>query len=230
MALDADDLKKIGDLIAASNAETKKAFESTVATAIKSQGAELDKKLDGIKADVDKKLADKPADPPPGDKKPGDKSVDPTEHPEFKKLQAKVREQEEAAARAEIDRKANLLRSSVQDALVAGGADPKRAKFAVDTLIGSGAVKLDDKGQPVFGMKRSWGDEAVPVVDGAKEWLATSEGQFFVPPVGAQGTGDKGGTPAGNRPAEAPRTKEGGLDWGALAGRTNLGAALAVTD
>lgn len=233
MPLDDADKKFISELIStslnAANEETAKLINGTVTTAIK--GLDLDKKLDSVKTDLDKKLEASPPKPDDKGKKPDDKggqAID--DHPEFKKLQAKVREQEEAAARAEADRRANLLRNSVQESLVAGGADPKRTALAIEGIIARGLVRLDDKGQPKFVAQRSWGEELVDPSAGAKEWLSTDDGKLLVPPVGTQGTGDRGGQLANTQPSTAPRTKDGAVDWSALAGKAQVAAALSSAD
>jgi hypothetical protein len=244
MPLDDADKKFITELIATSlktsGEETKKLVEATVGTAIKS--LELDKKLEGVKGDLDKKLeAVKPKDEPDNkstdDKGKGGSKV--SDDPEFKKLQAQLEEQrrrsaeaEAAAKRAEETRRANLVRQGLTDALVKNGADPKRVSFAVDSLLNRNVVKLNDKADALlWPMKRTWGEDPnVTAEEAAKEWLSTDEGKFFLPPVGNQGTGDRGGAPPSTGPTTAPRTKDGAVDWSAIAAKANLAPVLTSVD
>lgn len=243
MPLDEADIKKITELttgivteaLKANGAETAKVIDASIGKAIK--GLEIDKKLEGLKTETDKKLEGiKPADPPKDP--PKDSPGDIENSPALKKLQAeqeKLLKQLEAqtkrAEEAETKRRQDLLQSTVRDALIAQGADPKRVAIAMSHLSSSGAIKLNDKGEPVFTFAEKWGPEDVAAVDGAKKWLATDEGKFFLPPSGKQGTGD-GVHREGSRQqgGSAPRTKDGALDWGQLAGRINLAPLEGASD
>lgn len=242
MALDDNDKKAIGELIAAAlkanNDEQAKAVDATVGKAVKAldldgklKALDIDGKLEAVKTEL---KVEPPADPPKGGK---GGSV--TDDPEFKKLQAELakvqktaEEQAKRAKDAEAAQKAEALANGVRDALVAGGADPKRVQIALSHLTATGRIKLDDKGQPAFAFTRDWGEELAPAAKGATEWLGTDEGKLFVPPVGSQGSGD--GVQPGNRnakgPSTAPRTKEGTVDFGALRGRMNIAPLVGAED
>lgn len=204
MPLSEEDKAEVAKLISAAFAGDEfvkglnKSVELVVGKAIK--GLKLEETVQAVveklkPADDDKK----------GDDKKGD-TGDVTQHPEFRKLQAKMQEQEQRAQRAEADRQAALLANGVRDALAAHGADAKRVPIALSHLREKGVVVLSDKGEPCFKFQRDWGEELVPVTTGAKEWLGTEEGKFFLPPTGAQGTGDgagKGSTKGGSSTTSA---------------------------
>lgn len=241
MALDEQDKKDIAAMIAAAftgedfKKGLGKAIEGEVGKAVKAidltKGLDekLEAKLEGLKAEL--KPKDPPDDKKPDDKKAGAASASVTDDPEFKKLQSKLAEMEastKASAKraedAEAARKSELLATAVRDALAAGGADPKRLAIALSHLQAKGVVKLDDKGAPGFTFKREWGDEFVAAEAGAKEWLATEEGKFFVPATNKQGTGD-----GVSRDTPAAR-KDGKVDWNALGSRLNLSVLESLSD
>lgn len=226
MALDAEDEKKITALFVTllASEETGKMLGKHVGTAI--TGLKLDDKLGALEAKLTE--ATKPKDPPKVDPEPpkaGDpKTPSVEDDPAYKRSLAKLAELEKQAEKlkqqaeaSEAARKAELLKTSVRDALVAAGIDPARVGIALTHLQATGAIKVDDKGDPVWTVKTKFGDETRSPAEGAKEWLATDEGKFFVPPSQKQGTGD-----GVNRDSPAPR-KDGKLDWAQLPSRVNLG-------
>lgn len=241
MALDEADVKRITEMLAeerkAAAAETAKLLEAQLAKLTKGLQTETTKQLESLKTETDKKLEGiKPADPPKDP--PKDSPGDIENSPALKKLQAeqeKLLKQLEAqtkrAEEAETKRRQDLLSNTVRDALIAQGADAKRVAIAMSHLTSSGAIKLNDKGEPVFTFAEKWGPEEVAAAEGAKKWLATDEGKFFLPPSGKQGTGD-GVHREGSRQqgGSAPRTKDGALDWGQLAGRINLAPLEGASD
>lgn len=248
MPLDDDDKKAIEEMIGAAftgESFTKsigKVIEAQVGKAIKAIDVSktigetvpklIDEKLEALKTELKPKEPDPPAGGAGGAGNGGAGTKPVTDDPEFKKLQVKLAEMEAAnkaaakrAEEAEERRKAELLNNSIRDALIAGGADPKRVPLALPSLKERGIVKLNDEGKPVFLLKREWGDELVAAEDGAKEWLGTEEGKFFVPPKNTQGTGDRI-----EKPNVATRDKSGAVDWGNLAGRINLGVLEHVSE
>lgn len=241
MPLDDKDLEQIAKLIAAAQTkaaeEADKRLEATIGKAIKAAGVETTKQLEALKAETEKRFGEipKPADPP--DPKAGDKPGDIENSPAFKKLQAEVEaskkqaaEQAKRAEQAEAKRSAELLTNATRDALIASGADPKRVHLALPVLQASGRIKLDDKGAPVMVFQRNGYEEALPVGDGAKEWLGTDDGKVFVPPSGKQGTGDGVQRGGASQSGSAPRNKDGSLDWSQLAGRINLAPLEGASD
>ena len=137
-----------------------------------------------------------------------------SDDPEFKRLQAQLADvqktaqaQAKRAEDAENARKSEALANGVRDALSSSGADAKRLGIALSHLKDRGLIRLTDKGEPAFVFTRDWGEDLVPAAKGAAEWLATEKGKFFVPPSGAQGTGDgvgkKTGDGSGGKPANA---------------------------
>lgn len=196
MALDDEDKKAIATMIAEQLKASAKATEQTIAKAL--AGLDLDKRIETLKTEL------APKEPEPKDEPPKDgKTL--ADDPEFKRLKAELETQRKAteaqARRAEEEakaRQAEALQNGVSQALTAAGADPKRVGMALAWLKERGAVKLDERGVPVFTFKRDWGEEAKAAADGgAAEWLGTDDGKFFVPPSQVQGSGDGAGRPGG---------------------------------
>jgi len=242
MALDEADVKRITEMLAeerkAAAAETAKLLEAQLAKLTKGLQTETTKQLEALKTETAAKLEGLKVEPPKGDPKADPKTGDIENSPALKKLQAeqeKLLKQLEAqtkrAEEAETKRRQDLLSNTVRDALIAQGADAKRVAIAMSHLTSSGAIKLNDKGEPVFTFAEKWGPEEVAAAEGAKKWLATDEGKFFLPPSGKQGTGD-GVHREGSRQqgGSAPRTKDGAVDWNQVAGRINLAALEGVSD
>lgn len=201
MALDEADMVKLTEHFAAMlkkhSEDTSKALDGQIAKAVK--GVDVDKKmeakLEALKAELATAKANAEDEKPPAKQEAG-------ESPEIKRMRAEMAElkrQSEAQMRraeeAEAARRSEALTSGVRDALLASGADAKRVSVALSHLRATQAVKLDEKGNPVFVATREWGEDLVPVSKGAAEWLQTEEGKFFLPPSGAQGTGDRAGSP-----------------------------------
>lgn len=208
MPLDENDLKKVGELIAGAlkthGEESAKATEALVGKVVTAKLGDVTKTIETLKTDTEKRFEGlpKPQDPPKDDKggKGGAGGSSIQDDPAFKKLQADLEaerkradEQARKAKEQEEARQAQHLRQSLLDALTAQGVDPKRVKDAADLLIARQVVKLNDKGEPIWPLKRNWGEEPVAVKDAAKEWLATDDGKHWLPPVGTQGTGDGAG-------------------------------------
>lgn len=235
MPLDDADIEKISGLIgAALKTHGEEQGKATTALVTKATKAAIDGlKLDDRFKAYDEKLAAVPKPPEGGAGDGAGKGTggepgkgDSETAIALRKLQAELDNERKAreaqtrkAAEAEAARQQELLQNKVRDALVANGANPKLVSVALNDLLARKMVRLNDKGEPVFTFRRSYGaDEDVAVGDGAKEWLGTDEGKFFVPATEKKGTGDRveRGT-AGAR-------KDGKVDWGSLAGRVNLGA------
>lgn len=136
------------------------------------------------------------ADPPKG--KDG-KTPSVEESPAFRKLQDAFFKAEAARKAEEAKRKSQALENAVREGLIAGGADPRRVEAAIALLERRGVLKLDDKDTAGFTFRRDYGaDEFVPAPAGAKEWLQTEEGKFFLPPTETKGTGGGAGGPLGS--------------------------------
>lgn len=201
MPLDEKDKAAIAEMIAASlksaSEEQAKALDATVAKALK--GLDIDGKLDALKGEL-------------GNPDPDEKGGKTPPNSELAKLQAELEKmkrsaevQAKRAEEAEQARRAEVLATGVREALTQAGADPKRVAIALSHLKAQGRVKLDKDGRPSFAFTRDWGEDLVDATKGASEWLSTEEGKFFVPPSGAQGTGDGAGKPGGDgsKPADA---------------------------
>lgn len=240
MPLSKEDLAEVttlfSGLLKTHSEEQNKAVEALIGKAVPGVVA---KSLEGLKLDDKFKAIDEKIKPPETDKDKGtDKKskADDDDSPAVKRLAAelaeekKKREATEAKAREqEVAQKAEHLRQRLTDALVTGGADPKRVRIAVNDILAQGKVKYDDQGAIVWLTKETWGEDSVPVADAAKKWLGTDDGKFFVPPTGHNGTGERGGQPAAGS-TSAPRTKEGGLDWSAVASKARLAPVLSSVD
>lgn len=237
MPLDEKDLEQIGKLWderdKKRSEEFAKTLEGSVSKMLKAHAEASAKQLETFKTETDKKLegikADPPKDPPkdpPGDDSPALRKL----QAEQEKLQKALEAQTKRAEEAETKRRADLLQNSVRDALIAQGADPKRLAIAMSHLTSSGVVKLNDKGEPVFTFAEKWGPEDVAAAEGAKKWLATDEGKFFLPPTGKQGTGDGVQRNGPQQGGSAPRTQSGEVDWSKLASRVNLAPLEGASD
>lgn len=196
MALSEEDKKEIATLIAAQMVESMKATENKTTEIVKTAlaGLKIDEKIEAVKAAQQQKPVETTQQPDPSGK---------AADPEIAKLKAqlddlnrKAAESSRRAEESEAARRNEALVNAVRDALASAGADSKRLGVAINHLRATGLVALNDKGEPCFKEKKSWGDEMVSVSDGAKNWLNTEEGKIFVPPVNTQGTGPSSGTKA----------------------------------
>lgn len=228
MALDDADKKFISELIANSlkthGEELGKKFV-TVDAAGKMVEQGLAKGIDGLK--LDEKLAKalegvKPEGKGDDKAKAGKGEGDPALQKKLEALEAQLREQ--TAAKEAADRQAaeQRLDSAIGQALAAAGIPADRHKHVLPYLRG---LKLDDgkpiistdaNGGPVWTAQRKGYTDALGLDAGIKEWVNTDDGKIYVPPVGAQGTGDGNGGRTGPRDTNVPRDANGKIDVSAL--------------
>lgn len=110
---------------------------------------------------------------------------------EIEKLK-KERDDEKAAREAEKrERETSEERAALTKALTEGGVAPKRVKAAVAQLyLDEKRVVRNDKGELFFKLKDDDGDEVeYSLVDGVKKWVATEDGQEFLPAKQVSGSG-----------------------------------------
>ena len=140
-----------------------------------------------------------PAPAPEGKGKKDVAAPAPADSPELKKLQDQVTEltqrEKKAAQERDTERakaKDTLLRQKLSDALVAGGVEAPRARHAVGLLVDAEKrVRWSEEDDKIV-FQRAEHDE-VELAVGVKDWLKTEDGKLYLPPTGAQGSGDRPG-------------------------------------
>lgn len=142
----------------------------------------------------------------------------PSDEPDKKaeRLAAKAVKEAEARMKAEIDklqaeRQAERAKAQAAEerAMVEGAlrdAGVTNVKGALAFLKAEGLVGRDEAGELKFFQQKEGYRDELEVVKGVKDWLATEDGKFYMPPVGAGGSGAtaaRGGRrTVGNSPAE----------------------------
>ncbi len=126
-------------------------------------------------------------------------------------LTAKLKEQEQAAARAAMAQREATLTGSLRDSLGKAKVDPLRLKGALavvrENLVRDkdGNIKYDDEGKAKWKAKRDGYDEELDIDAGIAEWAGTDEGKSYQAASGSPG-GAGARTPAGGgRPATRPK-------------------------
>lgn len=204
MALDADDLKKIGEMLT-------EAVGKQVGDTLKSQIAALglDKLGDTVKAlgaDV-VALKVKPEDA--ADDK-GKGKQDSKADPATQALQAQLKTLTDNLA-AEKRRGAESARdTAIREALAANGiTDPTRIKAALPVILANLTHEIGDDGALKWKVEQN-GVPNVPVdtATAIKSFVGTDIGKMFVAATGIEGSGDKGGrrTPPVQASENAPKT------------------------
>ena len=136
----------------------------------------------------------------------GSKTASPEEETASSKSKKSAQDPELVAMKAEIDKmkaeKAELvakerdgsLRKFLNQELSKAGVRPEMIKHAIATLVDSDKTVgytsdeyAQDKDRMVF--KSKSGEE--DLTTGLKNWIRSDEGKVFLPPKGAQGSGDK---------------------------------------
>jgi hypothetical protein len=149
-------------------------------------------------------------------------------------LERKLREQETARQEAEAREKQNRLDGAVREALGAVGVPGERVPHAMAWLKtrttddGKPVLVLDDQGRAAWRIQKNGYVDTLALQDGATAWLGTDDGKSYLPPTNRQGAGGGAGdSPNSGRSGagDAPRGKDGALDWSRLG--ANLGRAVA---
>ena len=215
MALDADDLKKIGELIAGA------IKPETIGEAVKAHIGAL-KLEDTVKASVEAALkarADAEPDPADKDGKKGKDGKSSEADARVAKLEKDIAAEREARETAENGRKADALNTAARDALAKAGIPADRIKHAMASLGVDGVLTYDAAGKPGWKGKDKYGTDAVLDIEaGATEWAASAAGKVFSPPTNAQGSGER---PGGNGRHVDPTVRDaaGNLDSSKLLSR-----------
>ena len=200
MPLDAADLAKIAELIAASTAADKlgpimaEAAKAHVTAAI--GGLKLD---DKFKTVADALAAIKPAgdtEPDPKKGKDDKGATDARLAAMEKQLVAATKANEEATASA----KRTALRSAAKDALLKSGVDAGRIHLVMPVIESMGVLDATADGAPGWKGKDQFGVDAVlPMEAGAAAWVKTDDGKAFLPASQIQGDGNGPGNRGGHQ-------------------------------
>ena len=122
---------------------------------------------------------------------------------EQEKMRREMEAQKDSAAAEKKKSRDQVERSKLSDALRLGGVDDARLPGAVAHLyLDAKRVKRNEDDAVCFSFKREWGEELVPVEAGIEEFLKTDSGKVYLPPVEAEGSGNKGGRPPRRKPGE----------------------------
>lgn len=123
--------------------------------------------------------------------KAGKKNV---QDPEVAALREKIEKMEAEKAQAIAKERDANLRKNLSAELAKAGIRPEMVKHAIATLVDSDKVigytadeYAQDKDRMVF--KSKSGEE--DLTTGLKNWIRSDEGKVFLPPKGAQGSGDR---------------------------------------
>jgi hypothetical protein len=137
-----------------------------------------------------------------------------------KRLEASEKERE-AERKAREEQAAKLARdeerTKLQDALVSAGVAPKRVRAAIALLhTEDRKVRRNQEGKIIFALDD---DDEADLVSGVKQWLATDEGKDFLPPRGAEGSGERPTKQNHNKPVMDKRTEGVNALFAAVTGR-----------
>lgn len=207
MALDADDLKKIGELIAASKPKPEDLtalVAPAITAALKPITERLDKSEQAAKAAAEKAAAEaeeakkKAEAEAAGKPKPGEApQPDQKLLTELAQLRASVEKERKAREDAEAASKREALDRTLRDQLTALGVPADNHRAALALLREEGAL-VEHEGKPHW--KGKVGDvEGLHTLDaGIKSWLGGA-GKLFVPAVPVKPSGSE----AGHRTSQA---------------------------
>lgn len=224
MALDADDIKKVGEIVAealkTSGDESAKARKAEFAKVMKDIDAKIAKakpaeEVEDEPEEVEDETAEKPGKKtPPVRESAADKKM----ASEMAKLRKQFDDEKEARTKAEEANRTARLLAAAKDALTAGGVAKTKAALAI-LHDSEKRLRMTEDGLPGVYFKRDGYEEVVPMEEGISEWLESDDGLGVLPPKGTQGTG---GGNSGN--SKTPRNAKGETDWGELKGRVNIDA------
>jgi hypothetical protein len=206
MPLDADDLKKINEAIAAamSGEALKKLVGEGVVDHVKALGldglGDTLKGLQGLPAEIEalKKAKPGPAKPKDGEPNAADEEarlkslVDKA----TAEMQARLDEADKARKAAEDRANNERLTTEALKALDSAGFR-ERSQIALDVLRGRGVLGFDDKGNPAIRWPNEFGRETMlPLSDGIPRFAKHDDGKALLPPLDRNGAGGFGGRPA----------------------------------
>jgi hypothetical protein len=134
------------------------------------------------------------------------------------RMAAKVIKEAEARMKAEVDQlkadRANEVkqrqvaeeRAAVEGALRDLGV--VNVKGALAYLKSEGLVGRDEAGELKFFQPKDGYKDELEVAKGVKDWLSTEDGKFYLPPVGAQGSGSTGARSVRRAGGSSPAEKQ----------------------
>jgi hypothetical protein len=204
--------KQVNELINKALGPRFKAFEEKQAKATAEANTKL---LESFGTTLDEKLAAlKPTEE--GDKGKGGKppATDITQSPEFRAMQKQLKEQGELLEKAKQDKATETARAREEalnrkvEAELAnyGISDPESARILLQgkKLVGY----EEDEGESIVFRDEEGG--ALPLKKGLESWVKSAVGKRFLPPSGANGSGDRsaGGKKPQSSNGAAPTTDE----------------------
>ena len=174
----------------------------------KSFGSKLEKTLGeslaGLSTKFEEALASVKTDgAPKNEQKQQSSSV--LDAPEYKGMQRELAELKKQTAEAKAERDAergkvrdSSLRQRLGEELAKHGVDAARAKHAIGYLVDADKrVRWSEDGEQLVFRDA---DGEVDLATGLKGWVKTDDGKLYIPPRGAQGSGDRpGGSVNGQR-------------------------------
>lgn len=169
-----------------------KSFEKSIASSLEESSKAMLSKLEEMR-------------PPPQASSQPEKAAD--ESPIVKglqkqiaDLQAKQKAADEAVQAARMAQRDQALRTKLAEELGRYGVDSGRVKHAVGYLVDAAKAVSYDEGSDEIVFKDK--NDVVDLSTGLKSWLSTDDGKIYVPPRGAQGSGDR---KVSNTRAAAPK-------------------------
>lgn len=181
MALEAEDLKQIADLLAASQADTLKPLLARMESLEKVETPD-------VAALIAQALKDQAADKPDADAK-----MDPALAAKLSALESQLATQKQATQDADSARKTATMLSALRTQLISKNVPANRVDHVIAVLHhAEGRIGMDDAGKATLRFDRSsaGGDYTdTPTLDkGLTEWLETDAGKAFLPATRVQGS------------------------------------------
>lgn len=217
MALDADDIKKINELLSSGLKTALDARDQDIAGLIKKHLDPVNREIESLKS---KGVAagddDDDADSGKAKGKGRGKDSDPEVAREVARLRKMVEDRDkELQTRQQAERRSKL-ESAARNELLMRGVPAERVDVALAYLRDRLAYEGDTDKMGLANKDKYGNDVLEPLGDALGSFLGTTEGKIFLPPSGGQGTGEAAGG------APPPTTKEGKFDWDSAARNLNL--------
>lgn len=140
-------------------------------------------------------LKPKDGDPDPKPKDPP--GTDPKILAQLDAMKKQLEEQTAATETANSKARNQALMTAVSEALGKAGVPDTHKSAALATLEKTGVLGFGEDEAPAWKAIRYEQETTIPIEEGLGEWLKTSEGKIFNPPVPGTGSGGRGGRPAG---------------------------------
>lgn len=156
----------------------------------------------------------------------GKPPVDVTSSPEFKALQERFEASERASAAEREQAAQEARRRLLRDTIAKNGFQGRQehaARFleAERAPDGKPLLRLDDKGNLCWAKEHLGAVRLTPLEDGVKEWAGSDDAKTYLPPKGAEGTGDGiGGNGGGQGKKTIPLAQLGRAIGGQLLGQS----------